>query len=171
MVSVKNSSVTVNPGLEGIIVGSTAISLVAGEEGRLIYRGYDIADLAANASFEEVAYLLWHGRLPSAGELESTRAAMAGTRELPSPVVDMLHGFAPGSWPMDVLRTAISAIGAHDLPRPDGTHVSDVNTAVRLTSVAATAVAAWDRIRRKLDPIAPRSDLSHAANFLYMKNG
>ena len=162
---------TVNPGLEGVVVGSTAISLVAGEEGRLIYRGYDIADLAANASFEEVAYLLWQGRLPTATELDETRTAMAAARELPAPVTDMLRGFAPGAWPMDVLRTAISAIGAHVPPRPDGTHVSDVAAAIRLTSVAATAVAAWDRIRRKLDPIAPRADLGHAANFLYMKNG
>jgi citrate synthase len=96
---------------------------------------------------------------------------MASARELPPPVVDMLRGFPPGSWPMDVLRTAVSAIGTHVPPRPDGTHPSDSAAAIRLTSVAATAVAAWDRIRRKLDPIAPRSDLGHAANFLYMKNG
>src|ERR1700694_4860058 len=105
-VSVKTSSVTVNPGLEGVVVGSTAISLVAGEEGRLIYRGYDIADLAANASFEEVAYLLWHGRLPTAAELKETQTAMAAARDLPSPVIDMLRGFAPGVWPMDLLRTS-----------------------------------------------------------------
>lgn len=162
---------TVNPGLEGVVVGSTAISLVAGEEGRLIYRGFDIADLAANASFEEVAYLLWNGRLPTAPELEETRRLMAAGRELPAPVTDMLRRFPAGAWPMDVLRTAVSAIGTHVPPRPDGTHASDTSAAIRLTSVAATAVAAWDRIRRKLDPIAPRTDLTHAANFLYMKNG
>ena len=154
-----------------MVVGSTAISLVAGEEGRLIYRGYDIADLAANASFEEVAYLLWHGRLPTSGELAEQARAMAAARELPAPVLDMLRGFPHGSWPMDVLRTSISAIGTHLPPKPDGTHVSDVNAAIRLTSIATTAVAAWDRIRRKLDPIPPRTDLGHAANFLYMKNG
>ncbi len=162
---------TVNPGLEGVVVGSTAISLVAGEEGRLIYRGYDIAELAASASFEEVAYLLWNGRLPTVAELAQTREAMAAASALPAPVIDTLRGFPPGSWPMDVLRTAISAVGTHAPPRPDGTHVSDGKTAIRLTSVAATAVAAWDRIRRGLEPIAPRADLGHAANFLYMKNG
>ena len=168
---VKSSSVTVNPGLEGVVVGSTAISLVAGEEGRLIYRGYDIADLAANASFEEVAYLLWNGRLPTAAELTQTREAMADARQLPEAVIEMLHGFPHDAWPMDVLRTAISAVGTNVPPRPDGTHPSDVKAATRLTSVAATAVAAWDRIRRGLAPIAPRTDLGHAANFLYMKNG
>ena len=162
---------TVNPGLEGVVVGSTAISLVAGDEGRLTYRGYDIADLAANASFEEVVYLLWNGRLPNRAELTSLSNAMAAARALPKPVSDMLRSFGPKSWPMDVLRTAVSAVGTHEPPRPDGTHPSDANTAVRLTSVAATAVAAWDRIRRGLDPIEPRTDLSHAANFLYMRNG
>ena len=162
---------TVNPGLEGVIVGTTAISLVAGDEGRLTYRGYDIADLAANASFEEVAYLLWNGRLPNRAELTSLSDAMASARALPKPVIDMMRAFGPKSWPMDVLRTAVSAVGTHEPPRPDGTHASDIHSAVRLTSVAATAVAAWDRIRRGLDAIEPRTDLSHAANFLYMKNG
>ena len=162
---------TVNPGLEGVVVGSTAISLVAGDEGRLTYRGYDIADLAANASFEEITYLLWNGRLPNRAELTSTSSAMAAARALPKPVVDMLRSFGPKSWPMDVLRTAVSAVGTHEPPRPDGTHPSDFHTAIRLTSVAATAVAAWERIRRGLDPIEPRADLGHAANFLYMKNG
>lgn len=162
---------TVNPGLEGVVVGSTAISLVAGEEGRLTYRGYDIADLAANASFEEVAFLLWSGRLPSAAELAEEKRAMAATRTLPDPVLEMLRGVPHDAWPMDVLRTVISSIGLHVPHRPDGTHESDLAAAIRLTSVAATAVAAWDRIRRGLEPIAPRPDLGHAENFLYMKNG
>jgi citrate synthase len=170
-VPIKNSSVTVNPGLEGVIVGSTAISLVAGEEGRLTYRGYDIADLAANASFEETAYLLWHGRLPTAAELDEQRSLMASARELPKPVLDMLAAVPRDAWPMDVLRTVVSSIGLHVPHRPDGTHASDISCAIRLTSVAATAVAAWDRIRRGLAPIAPRADLGHAENFLYMKNG
>jgi len=170
-IPVKNSSVTVNPGLEGVVVGSTAISLVAGDEGRLTYRGYDIADLAANASFEEVAYLLWHGRLPTRSERDGLADAMASKRALPSAVIDTMKSFGKRSWPMDVLRTCVSAVGTHETPRPDGTHVSDIDTAIHLTSIAATAVAAWDRIRRGLEPIAPRADLSHAANFLYMRNG
>ena len=166
-----STSVTVNPGLEGVVVGSTAMSLVNGEEGRLTYRGYDIADLAAHASFEEVAYLLWHGALPTAPQLDALRRSMSGARALPPAVIDLMRAIEPKAWPMDVLRTAVSAVGAFVPPRPDGTHPSDVDAAIRLVSVATTAVAAWDRIRRKLDPIAPRTDLGHAANFLYMKNG
>jgi citrate synthase len=168
---VKSSSITVNPGLEGVVVGSTAISLVAGEEGRLTYRGYDIADLAAHASFEETAYLLWHGRLPTKAELSELTAAMANKRELPKQVLDAMHGIPRDAWPMDVLRTVISALSLHVPHKPDGTHPSDIDAATRLTACAATAVAAWDRLRRGLDPIAPRTDLGHAQNFLYMKNG
>jgi len=167
----KTVGVTVNPGLEGVTVGSTGISLVAGGEGRLSYRGFDIADLAANASFEEVAFLLWHGRLPERAELEEHKRVMAQQRALPSPAIDMLRGCPHDAWPMDVLRTAISSLSLYTPVRKDGTRVSDVSTAIRLTSACATAVAAWDRIRRGLEPVAPRADLGHAANFLYMKNG
>jgi citrate synthase len=83
----------------------------------------------------------------------------------------MMRGIPHDAWPMDVLRTAVSSIGLHLPHRPDGTHPSDIDAAIRLTSTAATVVAAWDRVRRNLDPIAPRTDLTHAANFLYMKNG
>ncbi|MBV8172674.1 MAG: citrate synthase [Candidatus Eremiobacteraeota bacterium] len=162
---------TVNPGLEGVVVGSTEISKVAGQEGRLTYRGYDIADLAAHATFEEVAYLLWHGRLPNRAELDETRAQMAAQRSLPGPVLEMLHGVPRGAWPMDVLRTAVSSLSLHVAHKPDGTHESDIPAAMRLTAATATAVAAFDRLRRGLEPVAPRSDLAHAANFLYMKNG
>jgi citrate synthase len=163
--------VTVNPGLEGVTVGSTAISLVAGEEGRLIYRGYDIADLAAHASFEETAFLLWYGRLPNERELAELRRSMADKRDLPKPILDSMAQTPRDAWPMDVLRTAVSAIGLHTPHKPDGTHDSDIACAQRLTSAAATAVAAWDRVRRGLTPISPRKDLGHAENFLYMNNG
>jgi len=169
--AVKHSSITVNPGLEGVVVGSTGISKVAGEEGRLTYRGYDIADLAEHATFEEVAFLLWHGRLPNQKELAELRREMAAHRKLPQQVLDMLHAVPRGAWPMDVLRTSVSSLALFEPVQADGTHVSDVATAVRLTAATATAVAAWDRLRRGEEPIAPRTDLSHAANFLYMKNG
>jgi len=169
--TIKNTSITVNPGLEGVVVGSTGISKVAGEEGRLTYRGFDIADLAAHATFEEVAFLLWYGRLPNRKELDETRDQMAAKRALPGAVLDMLHGVPRDAWPMDVLRTAVSSLSLHVPHKPDGTHVSDVATAMHLTASTATAVAAWDRLRRGLEPIAPRTDLAHAANFLYMKNG
>ncbi|HKW45109.1 MAG TPA: citrate/2-methylcitrate synthase, partial [Candidatus Eremiobacteraceae bacterium] len=169
--TVKNSTVSVDPGLEGVVVGETALSRVAGEEGRLTYRGYDIADLAANASFEEVAYLLWHGRLPNASEFADVRGRMTAYRPLPEPILAALRTVPRDAWPMDVLRSVVSTVALYVPHRADGTHVSDADTAMRLTASSATAVAAWDRLRRGLEPIAPRKDLSHAANFLFMKNG
>jgi len=169
--SIVKDSVTVDPGLEGVVVGSTGISKVAGQEGRLTYRGYDIADLAAHATFEEVAFLLWHGRLPNRIELDELTRAMAAQRALPDNVLKMLRLVPSNAWPMDVVRTAVSALSLFVPPQPDGTHVSDVATATRLTASIATAVAAWSRLRRGHEPIAPRADLNHAANFLYMKNG
>lgn len=160
-----------NPGLEGVVVGETAISLVAGEEGRLTYRGYDIADLAAHASFEEVSYLLWYGKLPNRGELDEHSRAMAAQRELPKGITDAMRAWPRDAWPMDVLRTAVSSLSLYVPVQKDGTHVSDIAAAIRLTSACATAVAAWDRLRRGQEPVAPRTDLNHAANFLYMKNG
>lgn len=168
---VKSEGIKVNPGLEGVTVGSTAISRVAGEEGRLHYRGYDIADLAAHASFEETAYLLWHGKLPTASELAELRAAMAKRRSLPDQILSLLRGTPRGAWPMDALRTAVSALSLHEPHQPDGTHPIDIPCAIRLTSAAPTAVAAWLRIRQGQEPIAPRADLDHAANFLYMATG
>jgi citrate synthase len=169
--AVKNASITVNPGLEGVVVGATGISKVAGEEGRLTYRGYDIGDLAAHATFEEVAFLLWHGRLPNRKELTELHREMAAHRALPQAVLDSMHAAPHGAWPMDVLRTAVSSLALFEPVQADGTHVSDVATAIRLTAATATAVASWDRLRRGQAPIPPRADLSHAANFLYMKNG
>src|SRR5580700_3660311 len=95
---VKNSTITVDPGLEGVVVGETALSRVAGEEGRLTYRGYDIADLAANASFEEVAYLLWYGRLPNASEFADLRGRMAAYRPLPEPLLAALRSVPLDAW-------------------------------------------------------------------------
>jgi len=144
---------------------------VAGGEGRLTYRGFDIADLAANASFEEVSYLLWHGRLPTAAELEHHARALAERRELPRGMLDAMRAWPREAWPMDALRTAVSSLSLYVPVRPDGTHASDIPAAIHLTSACATAVAAWDRLRRGKDPVPPRRDLGHAANFLYMKNG
>jgi citrate synthase len=169
--TILKDSITVDPGLEGVVVGSTGISKVAGQEGRLTYRGYDIADLAAHATYEEVAFLLWHGRLPNRKELADITRDMAAQRALPKEILAMLKLVPHSAWPMDVVRTAVSALSLYVPPRPDGTHVSDVAAAIRLTAATATAVAAWARLRKGQEPIAPRTDLGHAANFLYMKNG
>jgi len=165
------SGTIVDRGLEGVIVGSTELSNVEGIEGRLTYRGFDIHDLAQNASYEEVAYLLLFGQLPNKFQLEDLKVRIAANRMLPQPLIDMMHAIPKSAWPMDVLRTMISAI-AHFVPHlEDGSHASNPRQAIHLIAKTPTIVAAWDRIRRGLDVIEPRLDLSTAANFLYMRTG
>jgi citrate synthase len=164
-------STVVNPGLEGVVVGETVLSNVEGEAGRLTYRGYDIHDLAEHANFEEVAHLLLFGHLPSLQELTDFNAGLSAKRTLPSGLIAMMHSIPRDAWPMDVLRTATSAIG-HFIPhRPDGSHETSVNTAMDLIAKFPTIVATWDRMRRGLDPIGPDPKLTTAANFLYMRTG
>ncbi|MDQ6942856.1 MAG: hypothetical protein M3169_10145 [Candidatus Eremiobacteraeota bacterium] len=164
-------STVVNPGLEGIVVGETVLSNVEGEVGRLTYRGYDIHDLADHANYEEVVHLLLFGRLPTHQELIDLNARLAARRALPSGLIAMLHAVPREAWPMDVLRTATSAI-AHFVPhRPDGSHDTSVDTAIDLVAKFPTIVATWDRMRRGLEPIAPDPQLRTAANFLYMRTG
>jgi citrate synthase len=165
------ASTVVNPGLEGIVVGETVLSNVEGEAGRLTYRGYDIHDLAENASFEEVAHLLLFGHLPAHQELIDFNARLAARRALPSGLLAIMHAIPREAWPMDVLRTGVSAV-AHFVPhRPDGAHDTSVDTAIDLIAKFPTIVAAWDRMRRGLEPIAPDPKLATAANFLYMRTG
>ncbi len=161
----------VNPGLEGVIVGSTLLSNVEGQEGRLTYRGYDIHDLAPNATFEEVVHLLLYGHLPTQTELSSLSKELGSRRMLPQPLINAMHTAPKDAWPMDVLRTVVSGLALFSPVNQHGAHLSDVHAAIELIAKIPTVVAAWDRIRRNLDPIEPRSDLSQAANFLYMRNG
>ncbi|BDE07918.1 citrate synthase [Vulcanimicrobium alpinum] len=165
------ASTVVNPGLEGIVVGETVLSNVEGDVGRLTYRGYDIHDLAEHATYEEVVHLLLFGRLPTYQELLDLKARLVARRSLPSGVVAMLHAVPRDAWPMDVLRTGVSAI-SHFLPhRPDGSHDTNIDAAIDLVAKFPTLVAVWDRLRRGLEPIAPDSTLDHAANFLWMRSG
>ncbi|MBV9409465.1 MAG: hypothetical protein JO164_11625, partial [Candidatus Eremiobacteraeota bacterium] len=164
-------STVVNPGLEGVVVGETVLSNVEGEVGRLTYRGYDIHDLAEHANFEEVAHLLLFGHLPTHDELDDFNRRLSARRALPSGLLAMLHAVPRDAWPMDVLRTATSAV-AHFVPhRPDGSHDTSVDTAIDLIAKFPTIVATWDRMRRGLEPIAPDPKLTTAANFLYMRTG
>ena len=165
------ASTVVNPGLEGIVVGETVLSNVEGDVGRLTYRGYDIHDLAEHATYEEVVHLLLFGRLPTYQELLDLKARLVARRSLPSGLVAMLHAVPRDAWPMDVLRTGVSAI-SHFLPhRPDGSHDTNVDAAIDLVAKFPTLVAVWDRLRRGLEPVAPDSTLDHAANFLWMRSG
>jgi citrate synthase len=154
-------------GLEGVVVAETALSEVDGENGRLTYVGYDIADLASNTTFEEVVYLLWYGHLPNAAALASFRAQLAAHRNLPAAVFDTIRALPRDAEPMDVLRTASSALGAAlQLHGP-----VSIDHASALTAAFPTIVTAYDRIRRGLAPLEPRPELSHAANYLYLLSG
>ena len=154
-------------GLEGVVVSDTALSHIDGENGRLIYSGYEIADLAHGASFEEVAHLLWIGHLPDKRELSELSAKLAGYREVPTAVIETIRALPFTSEPMDVLRTGVSALAAaHHFTGP-----ASVEHAMALTASMPAVVAAFDRLRRGLKPVAPRADLSHAGNYLYMLSG
>jgi citrate synthase len=158
-------------GLEGIVVADVKTSLVNGEEGKLIYAGYSIEDLAENATFEEVVFLLWHTRLPNAEELETLRSEIAKGASLPDDIISMMKTLPNESNPMAVLRTVVSALAHYD---PDAENLTDKDVAMekakRLTGQMTTAVAAWDRIRKGNAPVAPRADLTLAQNFVYMLN-
>jgi citrate synthase len=161
----------VDRGLEGVVVGETVLSNVEGQLGRLTYRGYDIHDLAVNATFEEIIHLLLYGQLPTQSELQDLNAKLVAARPLPAPLFAILHALPKDAWPMDVLRTALSALSEFIPHRTDGSHVSDAGAALSLIARTPVIVAAWDRIRRGLEPIAPDPTLRSAANFLWMRSG
>ena len=156
-----------SPGLEGVVAAETEVSEVDGANGRLIYRGgYLIEDLAPTVTFEEVAYLLWHGELPNQTELDSLKKQMAAARHLTDPARGALEAADTSVNPMDVLRTVVSAQGASKgLPKPD------LDYAIALTAVFPTIVAAaWRRSQGK-ELVQSRDDLGHAANLLWMMDG
>ncbi len=157
-------------GLEGVVVGSSSISKVFGDEGNLVYRGVSIHDLAQHASFEEVVFLLWHGRLPRRNELQSLSSRLAEQRAVPEPVLRWLRE-SPREDSMATLRTAVSMLSGYDADADDLTLDASTRQAERLVSMMATLVAAIGRVRDGRDPVPPKSDLSHSANFLYMLSG
>ena len=153
-------------GLEGIVAATTAIDHVDGEAGRLIYRGYDIHDLVYSTTFEEVAYLLWFGHLPTPDELDRLRADLLAQRQLSAPMLAFLRALPPDTAPMDVLRTAVSYWGLLTV-RGKPT----IEQAVALTSCFPLILASFQRLRMGLGVLEPRSDLGHTANFLYLLTG
>ncbi|MCB9461875.1 MAG: citrate/2-methylcitrate synthase [Anaerolineaceae bacterium] len=159
-------------GLEGIVVADVQTSKVDGENGKLIYAGYSIEDLAAHSSFEEVFFLLHNTRLPNASELEEVRSQIASQAVVPDPVLDMMKVLPKSTPAMAVVRTATSMLSAYD---PDAENLTDKDVArtkaIRLTGQVTTICAAWVRISKGLEPVAPRSDLGLAANFMYMMTG
>jgi citrate synthase len=155
-------------GLEGIVAAESRICFVDGIQGRLIYQGYDIHDLAAHASFEEVAYLLWRGDLPTRAQLDALNKDLIASRGLPASVLNLLRAFPRDVLPMDALRTAVSALGIYDPEHRDNSMEANLRKSIRLTAQMATVVAAIGRCRDGKDPVEPDPALSHAANFLHM---
>jgi citrate synthase len=160
-------------GLEGVLVAESELSYIDGDEGKLVYRGYTIEDLARGASYEEVLYLLWHGRLPNREELDAFSEEMTAHRELDDDVLDLVADLAAADEdPMAALRTAVSELSAFD-PDADADPTdreANLRKGKRITAKIPTIIAAFTRLRDGDDPVAPRDDLDHAANFLYMLN-
>ena len=160
----------VQRGLEDVVALESRICYIDGKGGRLIYDGYDIRELAAQSTFEEVAYLLWYGQLPSATQLAELRARLAGLRMLPDPVVQVLREMPKDALPMDVLRTAVSALPVLE---PDATKpgAASIGGAQRLTAVLPAILGTFHRLRTGAEPPRPRPELSHASWLLQVIRG
>ena len=152
---------TAGAGLEGIVATTSSICFIDGEAGVLSYRGYNIHTLADHATFEEVIYLLWHGDLPTQGELEGLKAELKAERDLPPEVIAFLKS-VPKATPMDVLRTAVSMLGLYDPKAADSTAEANRNKAVKLVSKIATIVTSFDRLRNGKEIVPSDPALSHA---------
>jgi citrate synthase len=161
---------TKGKGLEGVVAAQTRISDVDGRKGKLFYAGYDIADLAAHATFEETIYLLHHLELPTAGQLEETVATLRAESVLDELLVDLIASLADRAGPMTTLRTAVSA--AATLDQDDGhSEAANLRKAYRLMAKTPQVIATYQRLRTGSDAIEPRDDLGVAANFLYALTG
>jgi citrate synthase len=159
------------PGLEGVTAGISKISDIIAEQNRLIYRGYDIRDLAAHCEFEEVAYLILLGKLPNRQELAQFKAQLEPHRELPAEVYRVLHALPAGANLMAALQVGVATLGMLDPQADVNTHEANLQKAIRLTASMPTLVANGYRILQGQAPVPPRADLPHASNFLYMLFG
>src|SRR5579859_1509131 len=168
------SSITsANPpkGLEGVVATNSKICYIDGDQGVLAYRGIDIHELADHSNFEETCYLLWFGNLPNRAELKQLSERMAAERKLDPAIITLLKNAPKTALPMDVLRTAVSALSFYDPDDKKNDHDANVAKAIRLTSQIAMIVAAYDRIRKGKAVVEPDRSLSHSANFLLLLNG
>ncbi len=159
------------PGLEDVVALESELSDIDGQKGELIYRGYDINDLAEQACFEEVVYLLANGELPTQDELDGLQQELRSERALPAPVLDFLRNVPDDAHPMAVLQTTVSALGQYDDEANAMDESANRRKAVRILAQIPTLIASFDRLRKGLDPIAPLDHGSMAHNFLYMLNG
>ncbi|HEY6331319.1 MAG TPA: citrate synthase [Blastocatellia bacterium] len=154
-------------GLEGVVATQSSISDVNGLEGRLIYYGYDIHDLAEHATFEEVVYLLWNGKLPLQSQLDELKRQLAAEASLHPEVHKIIRWIPKTANPMDMLRTVVSALSFYDPDGQDMSRAANVRKALRLVAKFPTIVTTFHRLRNGLEPVSPRADLSVAGNFLY----
>ena len=165
------STAVAGKGLEGVVAANSGICWIDGDAGILSYRGIDIHELAEHSTFEETTYLLWNGMLPNALALREFSTQLALARSLDQHVVDLLKSFPKTATPMEVLRTAVSALSFYDADEKDNSHDANVRKAFKLTAQIAMLIAIYDRIRKGKEIIPPDRSLSHAGNFLWMLNG
>jgi citrate synthase len=166
-----STTTPISRGLEDVIAGSSSICYIDGEKGILAYRGIDIHELADYSTFEEVTYLLWHGKLPTRPQLQDFSLQLARERKLDAQIVSLLRQSPRHALPMDVLRTIVSSLSFFDPEEQINTQDANYHKAQRLFSQIAMVVAAYDRIRKGKPLIEPDRSLSHAGNFLLMLNG
>jgi citrate synthase len=165
------AAATTTAGLRGVAAASSSISDVNGDKGELIYQGYNIHDLAKHSTFEEVVFLLWHKRLPQKAELDELVASLGAHYELPKEILDLMRQFPRDADPIDVLRTALSALEFYDQSARDLSRAQSLTTATKLTAQFPVLVAAADRLRRGLEPLKPDPHRNIATNFLYLLKG
>jgi len=158
-------------GLEDVVAGTSSICLVDGTEGRLIYRGYDIADLAEHSTFAETAYLLWYEHLPSKKEFDSFLGLLKDSMDLPAQTGMILRLFPRAATPMEVLRTAISSLGHYHPDSGNTSREASLRKAIRLTARIGSIITAHERLRNGNEPILPQPSKSIAHNFLYTLSG
>src|SRR5580693_8418725 len=165
------STAVVGKGLAGVVAANSGICWIDGDAGVLAYRGIDIHELAESSSFEETTYLLWNGHLPNLLALREFQQQLALARELDMRIIDLLRSFPKSATPMEVLRTAVSALSFYDQDEKAVDHDSNIRKSFDLTAQIPMLVAAFDRIRKGKDVVTPDASLSHAANFLWLLNG
>ena len=160
-----------NTGLRGVVIAESRICEVDGANGRLIYRGYLVQDLAENATFEEVSFLLLYEHLPDKDELKEFKLQLAAERALPPEVIAAMKTRPKDALPMDVLQAVVPMLANHDTELSDQSQEAVLRCATRLIAKFGSIIATWDRIRNDKEPVEPSPDLDHAANFLYMLSG
>jgi citrate synthase len=165
------ATATAGKGLEGIVAASSGICWIDGEAGVLSYRGIDIHELAVKSTFEETTCLLWNGTLPTELELREFQSQLSLARELDFRMISLLQSIPASATPMEVLRTAVSALSFYDADEKDNSHGANVRKSFHLTAQLPMIVAIYDRLRKGLEIVPPDRSLNHAANFLWMLRG